>query len=184
MQDIKPYDDAIVSLTGAKWYARLVDHTEILKLVQKYDISELTARILLGRKVDHETILEHINPTLRHFLPDPYHLLDMDKAVEIIMHSITNNEKIMTLGDYDVDGATSTALLLRYFANIGYENIAYYIPDRNKDGYGPTVPLIEKFKSENVDRLNASKAKVPQSTVIITSTFSDLNFSISGTVGP
>jgi len=88
-----------------------------------------------------------LEPSLRRHLPDPLILKDMDKAIQRLYQAIEAGEKILVWGDYDVDGATSSALLHRFFRALGVP-IALYIPDRIKEGYGPNIAGIQKFIRE------------------------------------
>jgi single-stranded-DNA-specific exonuclease len=113
-------------------------------MAQQHGIPELLANILAGRGVALDQVPTFLNPTLRDYLPDPFHLLDMDKATARLAQAITANECIAVFGDYDVDGATSTALLHHYLAAFG-QCIVPYIPDRMKEGYGPTIAAFKKL---------------------------------------
>src|SRR6185312_7563750 len=75
------------------------------------------------------------------------HLKDMDVAIERMVKAIQAGERIAVFGDYDVDGATSSALLLRFFRSVGAD-IGIYIPDRRKEGYGPNAPALIKLKGD------------------------------------
>lgn len=83
-------------------------------------------------------------------LPHPYLLKDMEKAAERLALAITNKEKILLVGDYDVDGVTSTAIIVSFFRDYGFENFQYIIPDRFKDGYGVSPSVLEQFKDQNL----------------------------------
>lgn len=136
-----------VSLLKQRWQWRCEDITEVMDLCRYCDVEEPLARILVGRGVTAEEAHPFLQPTLRHFLPDPFILKDMDKAVARIVRAIEAGEKIVIFGDYDVDGATSTALLLRYFAMLGVQ-AGFYIPDRFKEGYGPNAEALCRLKVE------------------------------------
>ncbi len=118
---------------------------DIVAIVQKYGLPEIVARILASRKVQIEDVEKFLNPTIRDYLPDPFHLLDMEIAANRLCDAVINNEKIGILGDYDVDGATSTALLLRYFKLLA-KDVIFHIPDRILEGYGPNIAAMQKFK--------------------------------------
>ncbi len=124
--------------SGLVWQPRAADDRVALAMAQQHGISDLLASILAGRNVALDDVPRFLNPTLRDDLPDPFHLLDMDKAVARIATALAEKQPIAVFGDYDVDGATSTALLHHYFAALGVA-ITPYIPDRMKEGYGPTV---------------------------------------------
>ena len=99
------------SLNHRTWVYRQSDEKSIEMLVQKYNMPEILARVLVARHVDFDLIDAFLNPTLKNQLPEPCQLKDMQKAVDRMAQSIMNGEKIGIMGDYDVDGATSSALL-------------------------------------------------------------------------
>ena len=109
-------------------------------------VPEILARLLSQRGVSLEEAARFLNPRLRDQLPDPAHLKDMDRAVERLVRAIRGQEKIVVFGDYDVDGATSAALLLRFFAAIGAEG-GLYVPDRMREGYGPNAAALLQTQS-------------------------------------
>ncbi|MAO54979.1 MAG: single-stranded-DNA-specific exonuclease RecJ [Rhodospirillaceae bacterium] len=124
------------SLTGRTWLERPVDPRAVQVLCQRWELSELTARVLAGRGVDLDDVPGFLAPTLRDLLPDPDRFLDMLPGAERLAGAIMQNECIGIFGDYDVDGATSSALLARFIAAAGGRS-AVHIPDRIKEGYGP-----------------------------------------------
>ena len=107
------------SLTGRAWQARPADERTALALCQKLGAPEIIGRVLAGRGVGPEEAVSFLNPTLRDLLPDPGHLRDMEVAVARLRTAIEGRERIAIFGDYDVDGATSAALLSRYFEELG-----------------------------------------------------------------
>ncbi len=115
--------------------------------MQQHDLPEVLARILSARGVALSEVAAFLNPSLKHSLPDPGHLLDMDKAARRVAKAITGNETIAIFGEYDVDGATSSALLMQYFRSLGAEPIVY-IPDRMKEGYGPNAAAMLSLKEK------------------------------------
>ena len=123
--------------SGLAWVPRHEDARATLAMAQTHGMSELLAGMLIGRGVTVDDASAFLNPTLRDYLPDPFHLKDMARAVARLLRAIERRERITVFGDYDVDGATSTALLHAYFRALGVP-LAYYIPDRLKEGYGPT----------------------------------------------
>ncbi|MCB2064366.1 MAG: single-stranded-DNA-specific exonuclease RecJ, partial [Novosphingobium sp.] len=98
---------------------------------------DLVSQLLLSRGVAHDDLERHRAPSLRNFLPDPSNFRDMDAAAERLAQAILGGETITIYGDYDVDGATSAALLLKLIAMLGHQ-ADYYIPDRLLEGYGPS----------------------------------------------
>jgi single-stranded-DNA-specific exonuclease len=135
------------SLTGRRWAARLADERTALAIGQRHGLPDAICRLLAARDVPLEAVPDFLDPTLRKFLPDPSHLKDMDAAVARLVHAVRQGERIVVFGDYDVDGATSSALLLRFFRAVGGD-IGVYIPDRRKEGYGPNATALVKIKEE------------------------------------
>ena len=129
------------SVSGKRWHLRAADERLGLALAQTLGVPEIVGRLLAGRGIGIDEAPDFLNPTLRAALPDPSHLLDMDKAVERLCRAIRGRESIAVFGDYDVDGATSGALLRRFLRACGLEPIIY-IPDRMKEGYGPNGPAM------------------------------------------
>ena len=137
----KPTLDISNSANGYRWAIRETDERMVMAIAQTQGVPEIVARVLVGRGVVPETAEDFLSPTLRNLLPDPLHLLDMDKAVARLVQAVEQKEIIAVFGDYDVDGATSTALLTRYFSALGCK-ILHHIPDRMKEGYGPNAPAL------------------------------------------
>ncbi|MEC7488662.1 MAG: single-stranded-DNA-specific exonuclease RecJ [Pseudomonadota bacterium] len=137
------------SLGGKRWRPRLVDERRALAISQKFALPDVLGRVLAARGVDIGLVEGFLNPKLRNLLPDPAHLLDMDKAVERLVSAIHDGETIGIFADYDVDGACSASILARFFASIGRE-VMVYVPDRVREGYGPNVPGLLKLKDSGV----------------------------------
>ena len=135
------------SLTGRRWRLRAHDERDALALAQRFDLPEVVGRVLAARGVGLDDAAAFLAPTLRGLLPDPSVLKDMDTACERLAAAVMQNERIAIFGDYDVDGATSAALLGRYLAAVGART-RIYIPDRQKEGYGPNAPALLKLKGE------------------------------------
>ena len=138
------------SLAGRRWVRRSADERTVLTLQQRLGVSDIVARVLAGREIGVEDAADFLSPTLRAALPDPGHLLDMDKAVARLVAAVEAGERVVVFGDYDVDGATSSALLVRYFRALGVE-IGVYIPDRVAEGYGPNAAALERLAGEGVN---------------------------------
>lgn len=137
----EPFLGVARSVSGKRWEPRLSDERAALALAQQLDISEILARILAARGIVAEDAERFLNPVLRESLPDPSLLRDMDKAAARLAKAIQAGENIAVFGDYDVDGATSGALLLRFLEAVGGKG-SYYIPDRIREGYGPNAPAL------------------------------------------
>lgn len=105
---------------------------------------DLVTQLLLARGVARDDLERHRNPTLRGFMPDPSIFRDMDVAAERLADAVLRGEQLTVYGDYDVDGATSAALLIRLFRELGLE-AGYYIPDRLLEGYGPSGEALVRL---------------------------------------
>lgn len=108
---------------------------------------DLLTQLLTTRGVARDDVERHAQPTMRAFLPNPSEFRDMDLAAERIAQAILNQEAITVYGDYDVDGATSSALLIQLFRELGVE-AGYYIPDRLLEGYGPSGEALVKLADQ------------------------------------
>jgi single-stranded-DNA-specific exonuclease len=142
------------SLTGRAWRERLDGRgsARALAIAQRYGVDELLARIIAGRDVDVDQVDSFLDPTIKRLMPDPYTLTDMEAAATRIADGITRGESIAIFGDYDVDGATASALLSRYLRHCGLDPIIH-IPDRIFEGYGPNVDAIRSFAERGVKLL-------------------------------
>jgi len=132
------------SVTGKKWITKKFSYSDIKKYSENYSLNEITAKLLAIRKKSINNIDLFLNPTIKNNLPNPFILKDMQNAVEKTYEVILNKGLIGVFGDYDVDGASSTALLSRYFSSIK-QNIKTYIPDRKKEGYGPSIKGLQNL---------------------------------------
>ena len=131
------------SVSGKNWTFKKYNSSDVTKFSENYNLSEIVAKLLSIRKNNIENIDLFLNPKIKNLLPNPFSLKDMNVAIERSYKCIKNKETIGIFGDYDVDGATSTAILTKYFSSLK-QRINTYIPDRQKEGYGPSV---EGFKS-------------------------------------
>ncbi len=114
--------------------------------------SDILSRILAGRGIGPETCEEHLDPSLRRLLPDPHCLQDMEPAAEKIARAIERGDKIAIFGDYDVDGAASSALFADYLTACGAPSIVY-VPDRIFEGYGPNIAAIQSLAASGAKLL-------------------------------
>jgi single-stranded-DNA-specific exonuclease len=138
------------SISNYKWLESNFDSRKADFIKQKYNLSPTISKILSGKNLEIDEIPHFLEPTIKYSLPNPFDLLDMEIACDKIIESIKENKKITIFGDYDVDGATSSALLKRFFAAIGV-TIDIYIPDRILEGYGPNKEALLKLKSSGTD---------------------------------
>ena len=162
----------MISVSGKNWEQKKTNKNLIEKLKQDYNFSDILSRLLISRKFD-QTELNSINNHLdlnNVFLNN----IDYEKSIELVTNSIINKENICILGDYDVDGSAATSLFIRFFKSINHP-FFYYIPDREKDGYGASKKLFQKLilnrpkllimvdcgstSNEAIDFLNKNKIK-------------------------
>ncbi len=134
-----------ISLSGKIWRLNQVDEGACLRLAESFNLPEYLAKILLARGVEFDEVENFLNPKLQNLMPEPYCLKDMQKAVERVATAIEKKEKIAIIGDYDVDGATSTSILKKFFSTCGIEPIIH-IPSR-EEGYGPSDAAFAEFES-------------------------------------
>ena len=132
------------SVSGKNWISKEFNSDEIQFFKTNFFLDEIVAKLISIRKIKKEEVKFFLEPQIKNILPNPYILKDMDKAVERAEKAILQKEKIGIFGDYDVDGATSTAILGKYFEllNIPFE---IYIPDRKDEGFGPNEKGFSKF---------------------------------------
>jgi single-stranded-DNA-specific exonuclease len=133
-----------VSVSGKNWISKEFNSDEIDFFKTNYFLDEIVAKLLSIRKIKKEEVKFFLEPLIKNILPNPYILKDMDLAIDRAEKAIIKKEKIGIFGDYDVDGATSTAILGKYFErlNVPFE---IYIPDRKNEGFGPNEKGFSKF---------------------------------------
>ncbi|YBV97358.1 single-stranded-DNA-specific exonuclease RecJ [Phyllobacteriaceae bacterium JZ32] len=134
------------SVTGYRWVDRLGlrEANIALAIAQNHGMHDLVARVLAGRGVSLDNAPMFVEPTIKSLMPDPAVLTDMERAAGRIADAIANRERVAIFGDYDVDGACSSALLSRFLTHYGVPN-AIYIPDRIFEGYGPNPQAMREL---------------------------------------
>ncbi len=137
------------SANGRAWRLRSAEPRLVAALSQRLELPEAIARLLAGRGVGIEEAVDFLNPSLRQLMPDPHIMQDMATAARRVAQAIIAGERVAVFGDYDVDGATSSALLTRYFRALG-RDLVIYIPDRLGEGYGPNAPALLNLKNNGV----------------------------------
>ncbi|MGA8077384.1 MAG: DHH family phosphoesterase, partial [Xanthobacteraceae bacterium] len=142
------------SATGRAWRDRLDERgaARALAIAQRHGLPELLARILAGRNVEVDAVEAFLDPTIKHSMPDPLVLTAMREAAERIADGVMRAESVAIFGDYDVDGATSAALLARYLRQCGVEPIIH-IPDRLFEGYGPNIEAVRALSERGATML-------------------------------
>jgi single-stranded-DNA-specific exonuclease len=134
------------SASGQRWMSRLdqAAQNRALAMAQVHGIPEIVSRVLAGRGVALDDAPAFLDPTIRSLMPEPFTLTDCEKAATRIAAAVRNRESIAIFGDYDVDGASSSALMYRFLRHFGVE-AEIYIPDRIFEGYGPNVAAMEQL---------------------------------------
>lgn len=129
------------SVSGRRWGARLEDNRLAEAIAQKHELPDIVARVLAGRGVGLDDAEGFLNPTLRGLMPQPSALRDMEKGAERLADAVMRGETIGVIGDYDVDGVSSCAILLRFLRAVGSDALVH-IPDRLAEGYGPSQQAV------------------------------------------
>ena len=134
------------SACGQRWISRLdqAAQNRALAISQVHGLPDLVARVLAGRGVELDNAPKFLDPTIRSLMPEPFTLTDCEKAAERICAAIERRERVAIFGDYDVDGAASSALVYRFLTHFGVQ-AEIYIPDRIFEGYGPNAPAIRQL---------------------------------------
>ena len=132
----------MISVSGKKWLEKKINKNSVEKIKQDFNFSDILSRLIISRKFNSSEIhsINNILEVKNNFSNND----DFIKATNFLVQSIKIKEKICILGDYDVDGAASTSLLVRFFNFINQPHF-YYIPDRVTDGYGATKDLFKKL---------------------------------------
>src|ERR1700741_4765734 len=135
------------SVCGRRWRLRAGDVPQGQAIAERLALPDIVGRLLAQRGIDHDHAPGFLAPRLRDQLSDPSHLRDMEVAAARLVDAVREGETIAVFGDYDVDGATSAALLARFFAAIGGRT-RIYVPDRLREGYGPNTPALLRLHAE------------------------------------
>jgi single-stranded-DNA-specific exonuclease len=145
----RPFLGVDRSARGFVWRERLAPERQAMAtaISQQHDLPELLGRVLAARGVDLDAVATFLDPTIRALMPDPDVLVAMAPAAERIADAIERREKVAIFGDYDVDGACSSALLARFLSHHGTPS-RIYIPDRIFEGYGPNPEAIRQLAED------------------------------------
>ena len=150
----------MISISGNEWTEIKYNNLKVQKVSQDYSLSKVISKIILNNNFTKEEIysIDNLINFKNPFLSDQ----EFNKSKEIIIKHIKNKKKILVIGDYDVDGSVSTAMFLNLFKHINHP-FDFYIPDRNKDGYGISIDLFKKLKNRLTDLIiildSGSKSK-------------------------
>ena len=146
----EPYLGVRRSLTGRAWRERAADAALVRRHQLSLGLSEPLARALASRGVGHDDGPDYLNPTLKALIPDPSRFTDMDRAAAILVDALEQRRVAVVFADYDVDGASSAAQLVRWFRSMGLE-LPIYVPDRLTEGYGPSPAAFRRLKDEGAE---------------------------------
>ena len=138
------------SLLQSRWVHALANSEIVDRIARLHAVPEVVARLLASRNVAPDAVEQFLNPTLARDFPDPLKMAGMDAAATMLADAIVTRRKIGIFGDFDVDGATSTALLVRLFRHCGLD-APFYIPDRTREGYGPNIKALQHLKEQGVE---------------------------------
>jgi single-stranded-DNA-specific exonuclease len=138
------------SLSGRTWRERAADPELVRRHQLSLGLSEPLARALASRGVAHDEGPDYLNPTLKALFPDPSCFTDMDRAAAILVDALERRRPIVVFADYDVDGASSAAQIVRWFRTLGHE-LSIYVPDRMTEGYGPSPAAFRRLKAEGAE---------------------------------
>lgn len=139
----------VKSLGGNLWKTTPVDERKAELISQRYNLPLLIARIIASRGIETDDVGNFIDPKLQNLLPDPSVLKDVTKASRKIADAITSGRKIAIIGDYDVDGATSSSVLRLFLESVGIDPLIH-IPER-EEGYGPSQLAFDEFAAQGAD---------------------------------
>ena len=144
--------DVEKSVKGQRWVARLDDQRLAQTIAEKNELPEILGRVMAARGVTSDEAEAFLNPTLRSLMPQPSAFMDMEKGAARLAEAITKKEVIGIISDYDVDGVSSAAIMVRFLASVGHEaNV--YIPDRLTEGYGPSEKAVSTLKEQGTELL-------------------------------
>ncbi len=138
------------SVTGRKWIYKKFNSKDVDFIKDNFFLDDVTSKLVAIKKINKENIANFLNPTIKNLLPNPNILKDMERTVSRTVEAFKNNEVIGIFGDYDVDGASSTALLGKYFSKIN-QRYHIYIPDRKSEGYGPSKKGFNELINKKVN---------------------------------
>ncbi len=144
--------DVEKSVKRQRWVARLDDQRLAQTIAEKNELPEILGRVMAARGVTSDEAEAFLNPTLRSLMPQPSAFMDMEKGAARLAEAIVKKEVIGIISDYDVDGVSSAAIMVRFLASVGHEaNV--YIPDRLTEGYGPSEKAVTTLKEQGTQLL-------------------------------
>ncbi len=142
------------SVQGKEWVLKEYDKNLVELISKNYNLDFFISKLLAIKNINTNDIDNFLNPRIKNFLPNPYIFKDMEKGLTLLSEHIKKNNKICIFGDYDVDGATSSSMMSRYLKFLSIDHLVF-IPDRQKDGYGPSVAAFGNIINQNVSLIIA-----------------------------
>ena len=152
MSGSEPFLNITKSAKGQVWQARPLDQRMAAVISQRLELPEIIGRVMAARGVSSDEAEAWLNPTIRGLMPKPSALMDLEKGAARLAEAIITQEKIGVISDYDVDGVSSAALLLRFLRAVG-SDVKVYIPDRISEGYGPSEKAVSALKDQGAELL-------------------------------
>ncbi|WP_291842342.1 single-stranded-DNA-specific exonuclease RecJ [Maricaulis sp.] len=138
------------SLSGKRWKLREADERAVVTIARQQGVPDALARVIAARGIAPEAAAGFLSPRLRDSFPDPSDFADMDKAAALVWDALEADRPMAVFADYDVDGATSAAQLIRYFRHFG-RTADIYVPDRVEEGYGPSGAAFETLQQRGAE---------------------------------
>ncbi|HEX3700957.1 MAG TPA: single-stranded-DNA-specific exonuclease RecJ, partial [Phenylobacterium sp.] len=138
------------SLSGRLWRERAADPETVRRHQMALGLSEPLARALASRGIADGAGEDYLNPTLKALFPDPSSFADMDRAAQVLVDALERRTSMAVFADYDVDGASSAAQLVRWFRTMGHE-LPIYVPDRITEGYGPSPAAFRHLQAQGAE---------------------------------
>ncbi|WP_300529926.1 single-stranded-DNA-specific exonuclease RecJ [Maricaulis sp.] len=138
------------SLLGKSWRLRTGSEDDVSRIVREQRIEDVLARLIVARGIGPDDAARFLTPRLKDYFPDPSSFADMDKAASLLWDALEAKRSIAVFADYDVDGATSAAQLIRWMRTQGAAP-RHYVPDRIEEGYGPNIAAFERLHQDGVE---------------------------------
>lgn len=142
------------SVQGKEWVVKTFDKNSAEFISKEYNLDFLTAKLLAIRNINSKNIKSYLDPKIKNFLPNPLRFKDMDKGLNVVAKHLREKSKLCIFGDYDVDGATSSGIMSKYLDQLNIDHFVF-IPDRQTDGYGPSVQTFENIIKKDVNLIIA-----------------------------
>lgn len=138
------------SFKDARWVMSPHNAVEAMRIAQAYGVPEIVGRLLSARQIPFDDVEAFLFPRLRDHFPDPFKLKDMEAVASFLAEAVMTGRKIGVFADFDVDGATSSAILKRFFRHLG-QDVPVYIPERLTEGYGPSCEAFQALKDQGAE---------------------------------